>query len=101
MAGKTWRAWLSDGLGNSPSTTFDGFLPGVPIRLVDGTQVADSYADLINPSTSLDSPISVTEWATFGPPGAVGAPPSGATCAPQAPVRTATLATVRTPAASC
>jgi hypothetical protein len=43
--GGTWKAWLSDG-AESPSTRFTRAT--VPYRLVDGTVVANNFADLID-----------------------------------------------------
>ena len=51
-----YRAWLSDGR-DSPSTRFTRS-PG-PYVLVDGTVVADSYADFTD--GTLDNPIALTE----------------------------------------
>jgi len=58
--GGTYLAWISDSLGNSPSTRFNQAT--VPYQLVDGTPVANDYADLINcPANCLINPINLTE----------------------------------------
>jgi hypothetical protein len=68
--GGNYKAWLSDSTG-SPSTRFTQST--VPYVLVDGSQVADNWADLVD--GSLDHAISLTETggASTGdtiPPGA-------------------------------
>ena len=40
----TYRAWLSDAAGRSPSVTFTG--PDVPFVMTSGVRVADDWADL-------------------------------------------------------
>jgi hypothetical protein len=59
----TYMAWLSDWTG-SPLSRF--VQSTIPYRLVDGTQVADDWADLVD-GLSLDHEISLTETGT-GPP---------------------------------
>lgn len=59
--GGTYLAWLSDSIGNSPSTRFNQV--SVPYQLVDGTPIANDYADLINCSNPncLINPIELNE----------------------------------------
>ena len=59
----TYLAWLSDGSA-SPATRFLTQSAG-PYRLVNGTTIADDWADLT--SGDLDAPINITE--TGDPPG--------------------------------
>ena len=40
----TFKAWISDGLGNSPNTTSEQAT--IPYALLDGTIIANNYADL-------------------------------------------------------
>jgi hypothetical protein len=83
----TYLAWLSDAT-QSPATRFPTQSAG-EYRLVNGTKVADGWADLT--SGDLDAPINVTETggAVGGPPGAwtntqpngtVAVPDSQSTC---------------------
>jgi hypothetical protein len=44
--GGTWLAWLADGLGNSPATTF--IQSTYPYKLLDGTVIAEDWDDLID-----------------------------------------------------
>ena len=39
-----YKAWISDGLGNSPDTTFEKAT--IPYALLDGTIIANNYTDL-------------------------------------------------------
>jgi hypothetical protein len=54
----TYYAWISDGLGTSPSTHFIN--PVGPYVRADGTTVAGSWADLID--GELTAPISTTAY---------------------------------------
>jgi hypothetical protein len=58
-----YLAWLSDATA-SPSTRFTQ--ASVPYRLVDGTAIADDWADLVD--GSLDAPIQVLESGSLAPP---------------------------------
>ena len=56
-----YKAWISDAT-NSPSTNFESFnqdTTDIPFRLVDGTIIADNWADLL--SGSLKHPIDMNE----------------------------------------
>jgi cysteine-rich repeat protein len=65
--GGTFMAWLSDDTG-SPSTRFTQAT--TPYKLVDGTIVADNWADLTD--GSLDNPIDLDESGAAPPSGYVG-----------------------------
>ena len=58
----TYKAWLSDATG-SPSTRF--YKSVVPYTLVDGTAIANDWADLID--GTLKAPIKLTELGTTPP----------------------------------
>ncbi|OGE19783.1 hypothetical protein A2871_02250 [Candidatus Daviesbacteria bacterium RIFCSPHIGHO2_01_FULL_41_23] len=58
--GLTYKAWLSDNAGNSPSTRFTR--SSVPYRLVGGTLVANNWSDLTD--GNLASPINKDETDT-------------------------------------
>ncbi len=60
--GGSWKAWLSTNAG-SPATTFVQH-PG-PYALLDGTKIADNWADLTD--GGLDAGISRTEFNSFVP----------------------------------
>lgn len=72
--GGTYRAWLSDTTG-SPSTRFTQST--VPYVLVDGTKIADNWADLTD--GNLAATISKTETGGAAPQGSVGCPPGNPT----------------------
>jgi hypothetical protein len=65
----SYKAWLSDGV-TSPNTRFTKAT--IPYRLVDGTLVANSYADLVDGTIA----------APLNKPEAGGAPPAGTFCGP-------------------
>ena len=81
----TYRAWLSDAAGRSPSVTFTG--PDVPFVMTSGVRVADDWADLTD--GTINNPIVVDEqgnqpetvpvvWTGTDPSGQPTS--SGATC---------------------
>jgi LruC domain-containing protein len=53
----TWRAWISDGQGRSPSSRF--VKANVPYVRCDGVRIADNWADLTD--GAIQNPINVTE----------------------------------------
>ena len=61
--GGSWRAWLSGGDGALPVAQRFNRDPAAPYKLLNGTQVAASWDDLIDPSSqpALDHPIDLTE----------------------------------------
>jgi Stigma-specific protein, Stig1 len=63
----SYMAWLSDPTG-SPSTRFTP--SAYPYMLVDGTKIADDFADLLD--GTLDNPINKTELNTAPPAGFIG-----------------------------
>ncbi len=55
----TFKAWLSDSNGTSPATRFNRY-DNLPYELVDGTRIADDWADLTD--KSIQNPISLDEY---------------------------------------
>ena len=82
VRGRTWKAWLSDNLGNEPALTFNR--ASEPYRLVDGTQIAADWNALIDAGSALEAPIRLNEH------GQVQTARGDSSCANQARVRTQT-----------